>query len=111
MVRGRVVAIDTLSRLHAAVGGARVRVRVEAQHESRARVLLHLPATVSTMAQDGFVTFTATLPDLAQAPVVIEALVRAGVRVAEFAPVPVTLADMLEAVSSPMGADWAVSRA
>jgi hypothetical protein len=43
--------------------------------------------------------------------VVIEALVRAGVRVAEFAPVPVTLADMLEAVSSPMGADWAVSRA
>ncbi len=101
LVRGRVVATDTLSRLHAAVGGARVRVRVDAQHESRARALLHLPVDVISTAQDGLVTLAATLPDLGHAPVVVEALVRAGVRVAEFAPVPVTLADMLDAVSTP----------
>jgi ABC-2 type transport system ATP-binding protein len=101
LVRGRVVATDTLSRLHAAVGGARVHVRVDAAHEARARALLHLPVDVISTAQDGLVTLAATLPDLAHAPVVVEALVRAGVRVAEFAPVPVTLADMLEAVSTP----------
>ena len=32
------------------------------------------------------------------APVIVEALVRAGVRVMEFAPVPLTLADLLESV-------------
>jgi ABC-2 type transport system ATP-binding protein len=111
MVRGRVLAIDTLSRLHAAVGGARVRVRVDAAHESRARALLHLPVDVITTAQDGFVTLAATLPDLAHAPVVVEALVRAGVRVAEFAPVPVTLADMLEAVSHQVRASEVVPHA
>ena len=111
LVRGRVVAMDTLSRLHAAVGGARVRVRVDAQHEARARALLHLPVTVISVAQDGVVTLTATLPDLAHAPVVVEALVRAGVRVAEFAPVPVTLADMLEAVSLPRPPDNAARHA
>jgi ABC-2 type transport system ATP-binding protein len=100
LVRGRVVATDTLARLHAAAGGARVRVRVDAQHEARARALLHLPVDVISASHDGLVLLTATLPDLTHAPVVVEALVRAGVRVAEFAPVPVTLADLLDAVST-----------
>lgn len=111
LVQGRVVAMDTLSRLHAAVGGARVRVRVDAQHEARARALLHLPVDVISPAQEGLVTLIATLPDLAHAPVVVEALVRASVRVAEFAPVPVTLADMLDAVSRPTQHDGAVRHA
>ena len=42
-------------------------------------------------------TLIARLPEEQQAPVVLEALVRAGVRVAEFAPVALTLADLLEA--------------
>jgi ABC-2 type transport system ATP-binding protein len=98
LVRGRVVATDTLPRLHAAAGGARVRVRVDAAHEARARALLHLPVDVISPALDGLVSLDATLPDHAHAPVVVEALVRAGVRVAEFAPVPLTLADLLESV-------------
>ncbi len=100
LVRGRIVATDTLQQLCAAVGGARVRVRVNAAHEARARALLHLPTDVMTPAVDDFVTLVATLPDLAQAPVVIEALVRAGVRVAEFAPVPLSLADLLESAAA-----------
>ena len=35
-----------------------------------------------------------------QAPIVVEALVRAGVRVSEFAPVAVTLADLLESAGA-----------
>jgi len=100
LVRGRVMGIDTLSRLRDAVGGARVRVRVDARHEARARALLHLPVDIISAAQDGLVTLSATLPDLAHAPVVVEALVRAGVRVAEFAPVSVTLADLLDGVAA-----------
>ena len=105
LVRGRVVATDTLARLQAAVGGARVRVRVDAAHEARARALLHLPVDVISPATDGLVALDATLPDAVHAPVVVEALVRAGVRVAEFAPVPLTLADLLESVgvASPSG--------
>ena len=99
LVRGRVVASDTLAWLHAAVGGARVRVRVDAAHEARARTLLHLPVDVISAAIDGMVTLDATLPDAVHSPVVVEALVRAGVRVAEFAPVPLTLADLLESVA------------
>jgi ABC-2 type transport system ATP-binding protein len=99
LVRGRVVACDTLSRLQATVGGARVRVRVDAAHEARARALLHLPVDVITPPVDGMVTLYATLPALEHAPVVVEALVRASVRVAEFAPAPVSLADLLEAVT------------
>ncbi len=99
LVRGRVVATDTLPRLHAAAGGARVRVRVDAAHEARARALLHLPVDVISPAMDNLVTLDAILPDHVHAPVVVEALVRAGVRVAEFAPVPLTLADLLESVS------------
>ncbi len=98
MVRGRVVATDSLQQLASRVGGARVRVRVEAAHEARARVLLHLPVDVITPPLDGFVLLEATLPDAAHAPVVVEALVRAGVRVAEFAPLALTLADLLESV-------------
>ena len=100
LVRGRVVATDTLARLQAAIGGARVRVRVEAAQESRARTLLHLPATVAARTSDDIVTLDATLPDAAQAPIVLEALVRAGVRVSEFAPIPVTLADLLESAGT-----------
>ncbi len=100
LVQGRIVATDTLQQLCAAVGGARVRVRVSAAHEARARVLLHLPTDVISPAVDDFVTLVATLPDLAQAPIVIEALVRAGVRVAEFAPVPLSLADLLESAAA-----------
>lgn len=100
LVRGRVVATDTLAGLYAAVGGARVRVRVESLHESRARALLHLPVDQITPPVDGLVTLTATLPELAHAPVVLEALVRAGVRVAEFAPVALTLADLLESAGA-----------
>ncbi len=100
LVRGRVVATDTLPQLCAAVGGARVRVRVDAAHEARARVLLHLPTDVITPAVDDVVTLVATLPDLAQAPIVLEALVRAGVRVSEFAPVPLSLADLLESAAT-----------
>ncbi len=100
LVRGRIVATDTLRQLCAAVGGARVRVRVDAAHEARARALLHLPTDVITPPVDDFVTLSATLPDLAQAPVVVEALVRAGVRVAEFAPVALSLADLLEAAAA-----------
>lgn len=100
LVRGRVVASDTLPRLAAAAGGARVQVRVDAAHESRARTLLHLPADVVTPTDDGFVTLHATLPEAAHAPVVVEALVRAGVRVASFAPVSLTLADLLQAAES-----------
>lgn len=99
LVRGRVVATDTLAKLHASVGGARVRVRVDAAHEARARALLHLPVDLISPAQDGMVMLFATLPDIAHASVVVEALVRAGVRVAEFAPVPVTLADLLDAAA------------
>jgi ABC-2 type transport system ATP-binding protein len=100
LVRGRVVACDTLTRLQAAVGGARVRVRVDAAHEARARALLHLPVDTITPPTDGLVTLYATLPDLVHAPVVVEALVRASVRVAEFAPVALTLADLLEAAAN-----------
>lgn len=100
LVRGRVVATDTLQQLCAAVGGARVRVRVDAAHEARARALLHLPTDIITPAVDDFVTLVATLPDLAQAPVVVEALVRAGVRVAEFGPVALSLADLLESAAA-----------
>lgn len=107
MVRGRVVATDTLPQLCAAVGGARVRVRVDAAHEARARVLLHLPADGTTPAVDDLVTLVATLPDLAQAPVVVEALVRAGVRVAEFAPVALSLADLLESAAAQRQSDGA----
>ncbi len=105
LVRGRVVATDTLARLQAAVGGARVRVRVDAAHEARARALLHLPVDVISPAIDGSVSLEAALPDAAYAPVVVEALVRAGVRVAEFAPVPLTLADLLESVGVAPPAD------
>jgi ABC-2 type transport system ATP-binding protein len=98
MVRGRVVATDTLARLQAAVGGARVRVRVDAAHEARARALLHLPVDMISPVIDGMVTLDATLPDAMHAPVVVEALVRAGVRVAEFAPISLTLADLLESI-------------
>jgi ABC-type multidrug transport system ATPase subunit len=97
LVRGRVIATDTLQNLHAAVGGARVTVRVDASHEARARALLHLPTEVTSPPVDGFVTLVARLPEAAHAPVVVEALVRAGVSVAEFAPVAMTLADLLEA--------------
>ena len=100
MVRGRVVATDTLPRLHAAAGGARVRVRVDAAHEARARALLHLPIDVISPPTDGLVTLETTLPDREHAPVVVEALVRAGVRVMEFAPVPLTLADLLESAAT-----------
>jgi ABC-2 type transport system ATP-binding protein len=96
LVRGKVVASDSLAKLHAAAGGARVRVRVDAAHEARARTLLHLPVDVISPADDGVVTLHATLPDAAYASVVVEALVRAGVKVTEFAPVPLTLADLLE---------------
>ena len=101
LVRGRIVATDTLQNLQAAVGGARVRVRVDAAHEARARALLHLPVDVISAAADGMVTLDATLPDLVHAPVVVEALVRAGVRVAEFAPIALSLADLLESVGVP----------
>jgi ABC-2 type transport system ATP-binding protein len=101
LVRGRIVATDTLANLHAKVGGARVRVRIDAAHEARARVLLHLPGGVISTATDQLVTLEATLPEAAHAPVVLEALVRAGVRVTEFAPVPLTLADLLESVGAP----------
>ncbi len=100
LVQGRVVATDTLPHLCATVGGARVRVRVDAAHEARARALLHLPTDVISPAVDDIVTLLATLPELAQAPVVVEALVRAGVRVAEFAPVPLSLADLLESAAA-----------
>ena len=105
LVRGRVVAADTLPRLQARVGGARVRVRVDAAHEARARALLHLPVDVISPAIDGIVTLHATLPDLAHAPVVVEALVRASVRIAEFAPVPLTLADLLDSVGAPASSE------
>ncbi len=101
LVRGRIVATDTLQKLQAAVGGARIRVRVDAAHEARARALLHLPVDVISPTTDGMVTLDATLPDLVHAPVVVEALVRAGVRVAEFAPIALTLADLLESVGVP----------
>jgi ABC-2 type transport system ATP-binding protein len=101
LVRGRVVACDTLPRLQSAMGGSRVRVRVDASHEARARALLHLPVDVITPSPDGQVTLYATLPDILHAPVVVEALVRAGVRVAEFAPIALTLADLLDAVGVP----------
>jgi ABC-2 type transport system ATP-binding protein len=98
MVKGRIVAIDSLARLQARAAGARVRVKVDVLHESRARTLLYLPAS-SVVAIDGQVVLDATLPEASQAPVVLEALVRAGVRVSEFAPLPLTLADLLESVT------------
>jgi ABC-2 type transport system ATP-binding protein len=100
MVRGRIVKSDTLSNLYASVGGARVRVRVDAAHEGRARALLHLPLDMISTPVEGTVTLNATLPDIAHAPVVIEALVRAGVRVEEFAPIALTLADLLDSVGA-----------
>ncbi len=100
MVSGKVVATDTLLGLQRAVGGARVRVRVDAAHEARARALLHLPVDVISTVVDGIVTLEATLPDQNFGPVVVEALVRAGVRVTEFAPVPLALADLLETAIS-----------
>ncbi|HYW50167.1 MAG TPA: ABC transporter ATP-binding protein [Gemmatimonadaceae bacterium] len=111
LVRGRVIATDTLAELRVKAGGARVRVRVDAAHEARARTLLHLPVDVISTVVDGMVTLDATLPDASHAPVVIEALVRAGVRVAEFAPVPVSLADLLDSVHSPASHDGALRHA
>ena len=100
LVAGRVVATDSLARLQARAAGARMRVRVDASHAASARALLHLRgAADGAPAVDGMVTLEATLPDAADAPVVLEALVRAGVRVAEFAPIPLTLADLLDAVT------------
>ena len=100
MARGRIVAIDTLANLHAAAGGLRVRVRVDAAHEGRARAVLQLPVNVVSPPMDGIVTLDATLTDRAHAPAIVDALVRAGVQVNEFAPVPLTLADLLESVGT-----------
>ena len=99
LVAGRVVATDSLARLQARTVGARVRVRVDAAHAASARTLLHLRDADDATAVDGQVTLEATLPDATHAPIVLEALVRAGVRVAEFAPMPLTLADLLDAVT------------
>jgi ABC-2 type transport system ATP-binding protein len=111
MVRGRIVATDTLARLQASVAGARVRVVVDAAHEARARALLHLPVDVISPPIGGMVTLDAVLPDLSHAPIVVEALVRAGVRVAEFAPAPLMLADLLDAAARPVTGAEAVRHA
>ena len=60
---------------------------------------------VVSSATDGLVTLDAALPAHEHASAVVEALVRAGVRVMEFGPVPLTLADLLESVGVPARAD------
>ncbi|MCC7055603.1 MAG: ABC transporter ATP-binding protein [Gemmatimonadaceae bacterium] len=100
LVRGRVVAADTLPRLQALHAGARLRVRVDAAHEAPARALLGLAPDVVAEPGDGQATFVVTLAQADAAPQVIASLVQAGVRVSEFAPQPMTLADLLESVST-----------
>lgn len=102
LVRGRVVATDTLARLQALHTGARVRVRVDAAHADVARAVL--PSAGEPQVADGLATLDVTLPDAAQAPALVAALVQAGVAVSEFAQLPVTLADLLESVAAGDGA-------
>ena len=100
LVRGRIVASDTLPRLQSLHAEARARVRVDAVHADVARALLQVAPEAMPPVADGFVTFDVALPDTVSAPDMIASLVHAGVRVAEFAPQPLTLADLLESVSS-----------
>jgi ABC-2 type transport system ATP-binding protein len=99
LVRGRVMAVDTLPKLRAAAGGVRFRVQVDAADADRAGALLHLPATSGTATDDGTMRFEMTIADSEHAPATLEALIRAGVRVSEFAPVPLALADLLESAA------------
>ena len=99
LVRGRVMAVDTLPKLRAAAGGVRFRVQVDAADADRARALLRLPATSGTAVDDGTIVLEASVAESESAPATLEALIRAGVRVSEFAPVPLALADLLESAA------------
>ena len=57
LVRGRIVATDTLPRLQSLHAGTRVRVRVDAAHADAARALLHVEPDAMPPVADGFVTF------------------------------------------------------
>lgn len=104
LVRGRLAAADALPALATALRGTRVRARVAAEHAPRARPLLHVRADAPLPTpRDGFVDLESELPDASHAPLVLEALVRAGVRVAAFAPVRPTLADLIERAEAAAG--------
>ena len=103
LVRGRLAAADALPALGDALRGTRVRARVAAEHAARARVLLHVRADALPPARDGWVELESELPDASHLPLVLEALVRAGVRVAEYGPVTPSLADLLERAESALG--------
>jgi ABC-2 type transport system ATP-binding protein len=112
LVRGTVQAVDTLAGLQQRVRGTRVRVRVDAAHEAKARVLLHLPPREEPpRVGEAWVWLDARLPADEHAPLVVEALVRASVRVAEFAPMPLTLADLLREVPAAAAHDEVVRSA
>lgn len=104
LVRGRLVAADALCALGAALRGTRVRARVAAEHAARARVLLHVRGESLPPARDGWVELESELPDATHLPLVLEALVRAGVRVAEYGAVSPTLADLLERAEATLDA-------
>jgi hypothetical protein len=69
---------------------------VAAEHAARARVLLHLRDGAPVAVEEGWAVLESDLPDASHLPLVLEALVRAGVRVAEYGPVTLSLADLLE---------------
>ncbi|MCU0627396.1 MAG: ABC transporter ATP-binding protein [Gemmatimonadaceae bacterium] len=96
LVRGRLVATDAIPALGTALRGTRVRARVAAEHAARARVLLHLRDGAPVAVEEGWAVLESDLPDASHLPLVLEALVRAGVRVAEYGPVTLSLADLLE---------------
>jgi hypothetical protein len=99
LVRGRVLATDTLPRLRAAVGGDRFRIRVTAEHAAHARTVLRLPEESHETADDDTVLFETLLAPGTDAARTLDTLVRAGVHVSEFAPVPLSLADLLESAA------------
>jgi ABC-2 type transport system ATP-binding protein len=100
MVRGRIAAVDTLPRLRERVGGARVRVRVDAADAGRAGGMLGVSSEhAPTITGDGTAVFDVSLPPDAQPSAVLASLVGAGIRVSEYAPQPMTLADLLQAAA------------
>jgi ABC-2 type transport system ATP-binding protein len=111
LVRGRLAATGTIAALAAAGAGGRVRARVAAEHATRARALLHVRGDDGAPDAEGWVVLESALPEPGHAPLVLEALVRAGVRVAEFGPATATLADLLERADAADGGAGASSGA
>ncbi len=99
LVRGELMAVDSLRNLRASAGGQRYRVRVDASDANRVRALLQLPHDAGVLTDDRAVLFEVPGANSSDAAMTLATLVRAGVRVSEFAPEPLALADLLESAA------------